>query len=216
MSVRRQPATAGTSRVQRAREAFAGFTGAPTQGPLGGERLLGEIERVVERTRPRPFTDRALKTVLFSDIVDSTRRAAKLGDWRWRRVLEAHDLSVRSHVAEQGGRVLKSLGDGYLITFDRPGRAIRCARALGDDARSLGLQVKVGIHTGECEVVGDDLAGIALHIGARVMAKASAGEVLATGVVRDLVVGSGIRFSERGEHELKGVPGRWALHAVSP
>src|SRR4051812_27149899 len=153
MSVRRQPATADTSRVQRAREAFAGFAGGSSQERVGGERLLGEIERVMERGRPRPFSDRALKTVLFSDIVDSTRRAAKLGDWRWRRVLEAHDLSVRSHVPVHGGRVLKSLGDGYLIAFDRPGRAIRCAHALGEDARTLGLQVKVGIHTGECEVI---------------------------------------------------------------
>jgi len=182
---------------------------------LGGDRLLREIENLLVGPRPQRRPDRVLATVLFTDIVGSTLRVARLGDHRWRRVLEAHDLSVRSHVAAHGGRVLKSLGDGYLATFDRPARAIRCGHAIGDDASRLGLRTKVGVHTGECERIGDDVAGIAVHIGARVMAKASPGEVLATAAVRDLVVGSGIEFSPRGEHELKGVPGVWTLHAVS-
>jgi class 3 adenylate cyclase len=182
---------------------------------LGGDRLLREIENVLMGARPQRRPDRVLATVLFTDIVGSTLRVAKLGDRRWRRILEAHDLSVRSHVAAHGGRVLKSLGDGYLATFDRPAGAILCGRAMADDARSLGLRMKVGVHTGECEQIGDDVAGIAVHIGARVMSKASPGEVLATNAVRDIVVGSGIEFDDRGAHELKGVPGVWRLHAVA-
>jgi class 3 adenylate cyclase len=177
--------------------------------------LLDEIEEIVSRPRPRARPEQILATVLFTDIVGSTLRVAKLGDRRWRQILAAHDLSVRSHVAEHGGQVLKSLGDGYLATFDRPARAIRCARAMRDEARSLGLQVKAGIHTGECELLDGDIAGLAVHIGARVMTMASPGEVLATQVVRDLVVGSGIEFAERGKHELRGVPGIWTLHAVT-
>jgi class 3 adenylate cyclase len=164
---------------------------------------------------PQRRADRVLATVLFTDIVGSTLRVARLGDRRWRRILEAHDVSVRSHVAAHGGRVLKSLGDGYLATFERPARAVLCGHAIGDDARWLGLRMKVGVHTGECERIGDDVAGIAVHIGARVMAKASPGEVLATSAVRDLVVGSGIEFTDRGPHELKGVPGVWRLHAAT-
>jgi class 3 adenylate cyclase len=182
---------------------------------LGGERLLREIEHVLTGYGARPTQERVLATVLFTDIVGSTSRAAQLGDDRWRRLLQAHDLSVRGHVAEHGGRVLKSLGDGYLAAFARPACAIRCGSAIGADALELGVTTKVGIHTGECELIGGDLAGIAVHIGARVMAKACAGEVLATSVVRDLVVGSGIRFADRGTHELRGVPGQWQLHAVA-
>jgi class 3 adenylate cyclase len=186
-------------------------------------RRLGEaiLERVTAPLAARLRTGswgqptRVLATVLFTDIVGSTTRAASLGDRRWRKLLETHDLSVRSHVAAHRGRVLKSLGDGYLATFDRPESAVRCGRALGADARALGLQVKAGIHTGECELIGDDIAGLAVHIGARVMAQASGGEILATSVVRDLVAGSGIRFAERGAHELRGIPGVWTLHAVA-
>jgi class 3 adenylate cyclase len=159
--------------------------------------------------------DRILATVLFTDIAESTKRASQLGDQRWRELLEAHDLSVRRQVAAHGGRVLKSMGDGHLATFDGPARAIRGGCALGRDAESLGLRLKVGVHTGECERMGDDVAGMAVHIGARVLAKACPGEVLATSAVRDLVLGSGIEFRDRGAHELRGVPGVWRLLAVA-
>jgi class 3 adenylate cyclase len=191
-------------------------TAAALLDRVGGERLLRAIDQILAGpVPPRPRSGRMVATMLFTDIVGSTTRAAKLGDRRWRRVLEAHDLSVRSHVAAHGGRVLKSLGDGYLATFDRPAAAIRSGRAVGEDARSLGLEVKVGVHAGECERMGDDVAGLAVHIGAREMGKASGGEVLATSVVRDLVMGSGIEFDDRGAHELRGVPGVWRLHAVA-
>src|SRR4051812_37273455 len=189
--------------------------GAHVRAAFGsGERLLREIEQILIGDRLQRSPDRVLATVMFTDIVGSTVRAANLGDRRWRRILETHDLSVRSHVAAHGGQVLKSMGDGYLATFRRPACAIHCGRAMRDDAKALGLQVKAGIHTGECELIRGDLAGIAVHIGARVMAKAAAGEVLATSAVRDLVVGSGIEFANRGAHELNGVPGTWTLHAV--
>src|SRR5689334_19018860 len=125
---------------------------------LGGDRLLREIESVLRGTRPQPRPDRVLATVLFTDIVGSTLRVARLGDRRWRRILEAHDQSVRSHVAGHGGRVLKSLGDGYLATFDRPASAIMCGHAIREDASWLGLRMKVGVHTGECEQIGEDVA----------------------------------------------------------
>jgi class 3 adenylate cyclase len=208
-------ATVLVSRAYGARAAFLEIFARLLPQRLGGERLLNEIEQLLAGERPRRLPDQILATVLFTDIVESTTRVAKIGDRRWRRILEAHDHSVRSHVAEHGGRVLKSMGDGYLATFERPAGAIRCGRAMRHDAKSLGLQVKVGIHTGECERIGNDVAGLAVHIGARVMAKASPGEVLATSVVRDLVVGSGIKFAERGAHELRGVPGVWTLHAVA-
>jgi class 3 adenylate cyclase len=177
--------------------------------------LLDEIEQIVSGTRPRRSSAaRALATVMFTDIVGSTERASQLGDSRWRDLLEAHDVSVRWQVAAHGGHVVKSLGDGYLATFDSPASAIRCGRALTDDAESLGVEIKAGIHTGECELMGDDVAGMAVHIAARVVGKAAPGEVLATSAVRDLVVGSVIAFAERGAHELKGVPGEWSLLAV--
>ncbi len=177
------------------------------------ESLLRRVEEVLA-TRPRSRRARMLSTVLFTDIAGSTRRVSQLGDTRWRELLEAHDLSVRWQVAAHGGRVVKSLGDGYLTVFDNPARAIRCGRAVGDDAESLGVQVKVGIHTGECEAMGDDVAGLAVHIAARVVSKACPGEVLATSAVRDMLVGSGIAFADRGAHELRGVPGVWSLLAV--
>jgi class 3 adenylate cyclase len=181
--------------------------------PTKDESLLRKVEEIVA-SRPRAHGSRILSTVLFTDIVGSTRRVSEIGDARWRELLEAHDLSVRWQVAAHGGRVVKSLGDGYLAVFDSPARAIRCGRALGDDAESLGVQVKVGIHTGECETIGDDVAGMAVHIAARVVSKACPGEVLATSAVRDMLVGSGIAFADRGAHELRGVPGVWSLLAV--
>ena len=158
--------------------------------------------------------DRILATVLFTDIVGSTHRASELGDLRWRELLEAHDENVRGHVAARNGHVLKNLGDGYLAAFDRPALAIRCALALIEGAQSLGLEIRVGVHTGECELIGADLVGIAVHIAARVVASARPGEVLVTAVVRDLVTGGRIDFEDRGSHVLDGVPGTWNLLAV--
>jgi class 3 adenylate cyclase len=178
------------------------------------DSLVGEVEQFLTGARKSREPDRVLATVLFTDIVGSTEKASELGDRRWRELLEAHDASVRRHVETHGGRVVKNLGDGYLATFDGPARAIRCARALADDAASLGIELRAGVHTGECETMGDDVGGMAVHIGARVAANAGAGEVLVSSAVRDLVVGSGIEFADRGVHELKGVPGTWTLLAA--
>jgi class 3 adenylate cyclase len=155
-----------------------------------------------------------LKTVLFTDIVGSTQRAAEIGDHRWGALLDAHDAMVRREIARAQGREVKTMGDGFLAAFDGPARAIGCAQAIGAQARGLGLEVRAGLHTGECEIRGDDLAGIAVHIGARVAALAAPGEILTTATVRDLVVGAGIEFAERGVRELKGVPGEWRILAV--
>jgi class 3 adenylate cyclase len=153
---------------------------------------------------------------MFSDIVDSTSRAAELGDRRWREMLEAIDAGVRHELARFRGRAVKTLGDGFLATFDGPARAIQCAVALREAARSrFGVEVRSGLHTGEIELIGDDVGGIAVHIGARVLACADPGEVVVSGTVKDLVVGSGIEFTDRGERELRGVPGRWRLWAVA-
>jgi len=158
--------------------------------------------------------DRVLATVLFTDIVGSTERAAALGDRRWREALDAHDAAVRRELARYSGRELKTTGDGFLAAFDGPARAIRCARAIVAAARPLGLEVRAGLHTGECESRGDDLSGLAVHIGARVAGLAGSGEVLVTSTVRDLVIGAGLEFGDRGEHELRGVPGRWRVLEV--
>jgi class 3 adenylate cyclase len=159
--------------------------------------------------------ERALATVLFTDIVDSTRRAAELGDGPWRDLLDRHDALVRDELRRHDGREVKTTGDGFLATFGGPAAAIRCARAIIEEVRSLGLDTRAGIHTGECELRGTDVAGMAVHIGARIGALAAPGEVLVSGTVRDLVVGSVIEFADHGEHELKGVPGRWRVFAVA-
>jgi class 3 adenylate cyclase len=177
--------------------------------------LLDEAEKFLTGARQSREPDRVLSTVLFTDIVGSTERASELGDRRWRELLEAHDAGVRRQVEMHGGRVVKGLGDGYLATFEGPARAIRCAAALAEDVDSLGIELRAGIHTGECELLEDDVGGMAVHIGARVAAEAEPGEVLVSGAVRDLVVGSGIEFEDRGIHELKGVPGSWNLLAVA-
>lgn len=158
--------------------------------------------------------DRALMTVLFTDIVGSTEQAALLGDARWREVLVAHERMLRREVEAVGGRVVKLIGDGSLSTFDGPARAIRCAERLCAAAGELDVEIRAGLHTGECEVIDEDVAGMAVHIAARVSARARAGEVLVSRTVRDLVTGSGIALQPRGEHELKGVPGSWELFAV--
>jgi class 3 adenylate cyclase len=159
--------------------------------------------------------DRVLATVLFTDIVDSTRRAAQMGDRDWHALLDAHDAVVRSQLARFRGREVNTSGDGFLAMFDGPQRGIRCAMAIRDAVQALGIEVRAGLHTGECEVRGDDIGGIAVHIGARVSALAGPNDVLVSSTLRDLVIGSGLEFEERGAHELKGVPGEWRLFAVA-
>jgi class 3 adenylate cyclase len=158
--------------------------------------------------------ERVLATVLFTDIVGSTDMAARLGDRRWKELLATHDTLVRTELDRFRGRFVKSTGDGMLATFDGPGRAIRCACAIGDSVSAVGLEVRAGLHTGEIELRGDDVAGMAVHVGARVSALASVGEVLVSSTVKDLVAGSGIAFEDRGERDLKGVPGAWRVFAV--
>jgi class 3 adenylate cyclase/pimeloyl-ACP methyl ester carboxylesterase len=159
--------------------------------------------------------DRVLATVLFTDIVDSTRRAAEIGDRDWHALLDAHDAVVRSQLARFRGREVSTAGDGFLATFDGPQRAIRCAMAIRDAVQALGIEVRAGLHTGECEIRGDDIGGIAVHIGARVSALAEPNVVLVSSTLRDLVTGSGLEFEDRGVHTLKGVPGEWHLFAVA-
>jgi class 3 adenylate cyclase len=180
------------------------------------ERIVAEVEQFLTGTHTPPEPDRVLATVLFTDIVGSTEALARLGDRRWRDLLTRHDELSRAQVARFRGRPVKSLGDGWLATFDGPARAIRCALALQAAVRELGIELRAGLHTGECEAIGDDLGGLAVHIGARVGALAEPQEVLVSGTVKDLVVGSGIDFADRGEHALKGVPGTWRLWAVEP
>ena len=178
------------------------------------EAIIGEIEEFLTGTRHEREPDRVLATVLFTDIVGATGHAASLGDSDWRSLLERHDQLARRQVERHRGRYVKSTGDGMLATFDGPARAIRAAEAIEAGVRELGIEIRAGLHTGECEVMDGDVGGLAVHIGARVMAQAKAGEVLVSSTVRDLVVGSGIGFAERGEHELRGVPGEWRLFAA--
>ena len=185
----------------------------PTLGDIGP--ILDEIEEHVTGTLAQREPDRVLATVLFTDICSSTERAAAMGDARWRNVLAEHDRLVRAEVERRRGRVVKSTGDGALATFDGPARAIEGAAAIRDAIADLGLQIRAGLHTGECELIGDDVGGIAVHIGARVASTAQPGEIRVSRTVADLVAGSGLRFEDRGEHELKGVPGAWRLLAVA-
>ena len=155
-----------------------------------------------------------LASILFTDMVGSTERASTLGDRRWRSLLESHDAIARTVIDQHGGRLVKLTGDGVLATFDGPGRAIRCACVVRDSVSSLGINLRAGLHTGEVEVLADDIAGVAVHIGARVSGAAGAGELLVSSTVRDLVAGSGFQFEDRGEHELRGVPDSWRLFSV--
>jgi len=175
---------------------------------------LGEVQELLTGARAVPVSDRMLATVLFTDIVDSTRTAVELGDKRWRDVLERHQRAVRDDLAHFSGREVKSTGDGFLATFDGPARAINCAQAILQSSEPLGISVRAGLHTGECEVMGQDIGGIAVHIAARVSAHAGARELVVSRTVKDLVAGSGIEFSDRGTHTLKGVPDTWQLYAV--
>jgi class 3 adenylate cyclase len=181
----------------------------------GSELFLGEAHDFLTGTPGGPVPEQVLATVVFTDIVGSTQRAADLGDAAWHHVLERHDDLVRAELGRWRGHEVKQLGDGFLASFEGPARAIRCAQAIAEGVRRLGIEIRAGIHTGECERRGDDLAGMAVHIGARVGAAAGAGEILVSGTVRDLVVGSGIEFADRGSRELKGVPGEWRLYAVA-
>jgi class 3 adenylate cyclase len=178
------------------------------------EAILGEIEEFLTGTRPEREPDRMLATVMFTDIVESTRRAADMGDRGWRFLLERHDALFRRALERHRGREVKRTGDGFLATFDGPARAIRCAASLAVAMGSLGLEVRAGLHTGELEVMNGDLGGLAVHIAARVMERAGPCEVLVSSTVKDLVVGSGLAFQDRGSHELRGVPGEWRLFAV--
>ncbi len=178
------------------------------------DRLIDEIEEFITGARHRPEPDRTLATVMFTDIVGSTERAAALGDRQWRELLTQYYAAVRRELAAFRGREVNTAGDGLLATFDGPARAIRCACAIRERVKALGLQVHTGLHTGECELIGDDVGGIAVHIGARVAAAANPEEVLVSSTVKDLVAGSGIKFADRGAHTLKGVPGDWRLFAV--
>jgi pimeloyl-ACP methyl ester carboxylesterase len=158
--------------------------------------------------------DRVLATVLFTDIVGSTEKAAELGDSRWRSLLDNHHAVIKRNLSRFRGHEIKSTGDGILATFDGPARGVRCACAIGDEIRQLGIDVRAGLHTGECEIMGEDVGGIAVHIGARVAALAGAHEVLVSSTVKDLVAGSGLRFADRGNRSLKGVPGEWHIYAI--
>jgi class 3 adenylate cyclase len=175
------------------------------------DEAADEIEAFLTGTRPPPRSDRILSTVLFTDIVGSTDRAAAMGDRDWRELLERHHRLLRSLLLRFGGREVHTAGDGFLATFDSPRRAIECAQAAGASVRALGLEIRAGVHTGEIELSGTDVQGIAVHIGARIAALAGAGEVFVSSTVKDLVTGSGLRFEDRGLHQLKGVPGDWRV-----
>ena len=178
-------------------------------------QILDEVEGFLTGVPPGEQSDRALVAILFTDIVGSTEQAAALGDRRWRNLLQTHLGLSQTIVDQYRGRVVKATGDGMLATFDGPGRAIRCASTLTDAVRTLGVEIRAGLHTGEVEVMGEDVGGIAVHIAARVMAEAEPGKLLVSGAVPPLVAGSGIEFEDQGEYELKGVPGRWRLYAVA-
>jgi class 3 adenylate cyclase/esterase/lipase len=176
--------------------------------------VADEVAEFLTGERPSVEIERILTTVVFTDIVESTARAATMGDPRWHTLLDTHDRMVRDHLRRFRGKEIKATGDGFLASFDGPARAIRCARAVIEAARELGIEVRVGLHTGECEIRGDDLGGLAVHIAARVGALAGPSEVLVSSTVKDLVAGSAIEFEDRGEQELKGVPEGWRLYAV--
>jgi class 3 adenylate cyclase len=178
------------------------------------DAVIEEIREFLTGVRVAPEPDRVLATVMFTDVVGSTERASSLGDRRWRDLLDAHDAAIRRQLVAFRGREIKATGDGFLATFDGPARAIRCAGAIRAAASDLHLEVRVGLHTGEIEVRGDDIGGVAVHIGQRVSALGQPGEIMVSSTVKDLVAGSGIEFEDRGEHELRGVPGSWRLFAV--
>jgi class 3 adenylate cyclase len=195
----------GARFVEYESEDAYGWTDAP---------FLSEVEEFLTGRRSAPRFDRVLATVLFTDIVDSTRQLSAIGDARWREQLAEHNQVVRDALRRWRGHEVKTSGDGFLATFDGPARAVSCAAEIVERVQPLGLKVRAGLHTGEAELRADDVAGIAVHIAARVMAAAGPGEVLASSTVKDLVIGSGLRFSDRGPHSLRGVEDEWRLFAV--
>jgi class 3 adenylate cyclase len=210
------PATAGRRLAESIPGAqFVELSGRDNLSFTGDvDELIDEIEEFLTGDRARRDPTRVLATVLFTDIADSTRRAAELGDLRWRDLLTTHDGVVRRELTRHGGREVKTVGDGFLAQFELPGSAIRCAKAVRSALNDLGLDMRAGIHSGECELMGDDIGGLAVHIGARLCALADVNEILVSGTVRDIIAGSSIELGERGEHELRGVPGRWAAYAA--
>ena len=179
------------------------------------DAVLDEVEEFLTGVRPPPERERVLATVMFTDIVGSTQHASAIGDRAWKELLERHHAIVREELGRYRGREIDTAGDGFLATFDGPARAVRCATAIVRAMPGIGLEVRAGVHTGEIELMGNDVGGIAVHIGARVAALAGASEVLVSGTVHDLVAGSGIEFANRGEATLKGVPGQWRLFSVT-
>jgi class 3 adenylate cyclase len=186
----------------------------PGDGPPDLETIASDIVEFLTGERPVEI-NRILTTILFTDIVGSTERAASLGDHRWRSLLDAHDGAVRKHVRRFKGKEINTTGDGFVVSFDGPARAIRCAQAINEAMKPVGLDLRMGLHTGECEVRGEDLGGLAVHIAARIGALATSQEILVSSTLKDLVIGSGIEFTERGSHDLRGVPGSWNLFAVA-
>jgi class 3 adenylate cyclase len=193
---------------------FEGVDHFPWVGDNGDE-VVDEVEHFLTGVRPPVATERALATVLFTDIVDSTARATELGDRRWRALLADHQELAREHIRRFSGREVKTTGDGFLAVFDGPGRAVECATAIARGVAGLGIEVRAGLHTGEIELIGDDVGGIGVHTAARVMALAGPGAVLVSRTVRDLVAGSGIEFADFGRHSLKGLPDEWDLYRVT-
>jgi class 3 adenylate cyclase len=190
-------------------------SGDPYVFPFDNRAGIAEAVRQFVSRRPvAESADTVLSTVLFTDIVGSTERAAELGDRRWHELLEEHHAVVRGELARARGREIDTAGDGFFAAFDGPARAVRCAKSIVDGVRDLGLDVRSGLHTGECGLVDGKVAGIAVHTGARVAAHAGPGEVLVSSTVKDLVAGSGLAFEDRGVHELKGIPGEWRLYAA--
>ena len=190
------------------------FAGDDHAWATNGDEILGELELFLTGSSRSSEPDRILATVLFTDIVESTRKAVELGDRGWRNLLEEHHAAVRDQLHRFRGREIDTAGDGFLAAFDGPARAVRAATAIAAEMKRLGLDIRAGVHTGECEVMGDKLSGIAVHIGARVAALSGPGEVLVSRTVKDLVAGSGLKLRERGTHELKGIPGAWQLYSV--
>ena len=199
-------------RIQDAR--FVELEGEDHFPSIRSDEIVDEVEEFLTGMRRGPEPDRVLATILFTDIAGSTAKADELGDRQWRVLVESHNAAVRRELERFGGRVVRFTGDGFLATFDGPARSIRCAWSAREAVHALGLEIRAGLHTGEVELAGDDLAGISVHTAARVASLADAGEVLVSSTVKDLVAGSGIEFAERGDHELKGVPGTWRLYAV--
>jgi class 3 adenylate cyclase len=178
------------------------------------EAIVNEIQTFLTGGYSPVETDRVLATVLFTDIVDSTKRTAEMGDSRWKAAMDTHSAVMLKEISRYRGRAVRSTGDGYLAVFDGPGRAIKCGFAVGQELGKLGIEIRVGLHTGEIDIMGEDVGGIAVNIAARVLAEAASNEIWTSRTVKDLVVGSGFRFTEKGSYGLKGVPGEWSLFSV--